>query len=86
MIQGSVSLSQLVLNSSDFFRLSHKVFIKLSKPYFFHCLLHGAGHEIQISYSCEDAYRIFLYYHIYGNYSLELGEDVDLFVWCKIFA
>ena len=29
-----------------------------------------------------------VYYHIYiyGNHSLELGEDIELFVWCKTFA
>ena len=53
MIQSSVYLGQLVLNSSYFFWPSHEVFVKLSKPHFFHFFLHGAEHEIQISYSCQ---------------------------------
>ena len=27
----------------------------------------------------KDVYRICVYYHIYGSYSLELGEDIELF-------
>ena len=53
MIQGAVYLGYLVLNSSHFYRLSHEVFVKHPKPHYFHFFLHGAGHEIQISYSCQ---------------------------------
>ena len=27
----------------------------------------------------KDVYRICVYYHIYGSYSLELGDDIELF-------
>ena len=75
MIQSAVYLGYLVLNSSYFCRLSHEVFVKLSKPQFFHFFLHGAEHEIQISYSCQ----ICILSYIYSSYSLELGEDIQLF-------
>ena len=80
MTQNAVYLGYLAPNSSYFCRLSHEVFIKLSKPHFFHFFLHGAGHEIQISYSCERCiYNICILSYIYGSYSLELGEDIELF-------
>ena len=42
--------------------------------------LYGAGHEIQISYSCQRCIlNICILSYIYGSYSLELGEDIELF-------
>ena len=80
MIQSAVYLSYLVLNSPYFCELSHEVFVKLSKPHFFHFFLHGAGHEIQISYSCQRCIlNMCILSYIYGSYSLELGEDIELF-------
>ena len=80
MIQSVVYLDYLVLNSSYFCRLSHEVFVKLSKPHFFHFFLHGAGHEIQISYLCQRCmYTMCILSYIYGRNFLELGEDIELF-------
>ena len=80
MIQSAVYLSYLLLNSSYFCRPSHDVFVKLSKPHFFHFFLHGARHEIQISYSCQRCIlNMCILSYIYGSYSLELGEDIELF-------
>ena len=80
MIQSAVYSSYLVLNSSDFCRPSHEVFVKLSKPHYFHFFLHGAGHEIQISYSCQRCIlNMCILSYIYGSYFLELGEDIELF-------
>ena len=80
MIQSAVYLSYLALNFSYFCRPSHKVFVKLSKPHFFHLFLHGAGHEIQISYSCQKCIlNMCILSYIYGSHSLELGEDIELF-------
>ena len=80
MIQSAVYLSYLALNSSYFCRPSHEEFVKLSKPHFFHFFLHRAGHEIQISYSCQRCIlNMCILSYIYGSYSLELGEDMELF-------
>ena len=80
MIQSAVYLGYVVLNSSYFCRLSYEVFVKLSKPHFFHFFLHGAGHEIQISYLCQRCiYNICILSYIYGSYSPELGEDIESF-------
>ena len=80
IIQSAVYLSYLSLNYSYFCRPSHEVFVKLSKPHFFHYFLQGAGHEIQISYSCQRCIlNMCILSYIYGNYSLELGEDIELF-------
>ena len=80
MIQSAVYLSYLVLNSSYFCGLSHDVFVELSKPHFVHFFLHGAGHEIQISYSSQRCIlNMCILSYIYGSYSLELGEDIESF-------
>ena len=79
MMQSAVYLSYLVLNSSYFCGLSHDVFVKLSNPHFVHFFLHGAGHEIQISYSCKRyTLNICILSNLYSSYSLELGEDIEL--------
>ena len=80
MIQSAVYLSYLVLNSSYFCGLSHDVFVELLKPHFVHFSLHGAGHEIQISYSGQRCiFNMCILSYIYGSYSPELGEDIELF-------
>ena len=80
MIQSAVYLSYLVFNSSYFCGLSHDVFVELLKPHFVHFFLHGAGHEIQISYSCQRCIlNMCILSYIYGSYSPELGEDIELF-------
>ena len=87
MIQSPVCFSQLVLNSSYFLRLSHDIFVRLSTYHFIHFFLDGARHEIQISYSCQRCIQnTCILPYIYGNYSLELGEDIEFFVWSKTFA
>ena len=86
-IQNSVYLSQLVLYSPYLFRLSNEVFLKLSKHHFIQFLLHGVQHDIQISYPCQRCIQnICILPYLYGNYSLELWEDIELFVLCNTFA
>ena len=87
MIQSAVYLYYLVLNSSYFCRLSHEVFVKLSKPHFFHFFLHGAGYEIQISYLCQRCTQsMCILSYIYGSHSLELGEAIELFYLVQDFC
>ena len=71
--------SSSIFSSASITASSHEVFVKLSKPHFFHFFLHGAGHEIQISYSCQGCILNMCWLsYIYGRHSLQLEEDREL--------
>ena len=65
MIQSAVHLGYLLLNSSYFCRLSHEVFVKLSKPHFFTFFYMEQGMRSRSHICVRDVYRICIYYHIY---------------------
>ena len=65
MIQSAGYSSYLVLNSSYFCRLSHEVFVKLSKPLFFTFFYMEQGMRSRSHICVKDVYRICVYYYIY---------------------